>query len=343
MHGDGHHGRQSARRPAARHPGRGAVRGRCGAAARGGGAQPDAHRAEPAHDDQATPLDARAGRHDARHRVAGRRPGRGAGRGGAADARGRPRGRAGAARDPDEAGAAEAGAVRRRPDHRWPRGLPAWPPGPRPAPRRPAAVLAGGDRRGGRLRSAWSPGRRCSGTARTGRWPAGARPASPRASAPSSSPSGSGACRRAAGYTRSPASRSGERSSSPWSRCSAVSRPTPAGALAWSLPALILLDPLAAIPAARLLLGEHLEPGHAAIWLPAAVVAGDRRRPARPHRRAPRDGGGPGRARRARLTAAVRPGGRGPPAAAAPARSSRSRSRSRAPPRSAASAPAGWP
>jgi hypothetical protein len=46
------------------------------------------------------------------------------------------------------------------------------------------------------------------------------------------------------------------------------------GALAWSLPALILLDPLAAIPTARLLLGEHLEPGHAVIWLPAAVVAG---------------------------------------------------------------------
>jgi hypothetical protein len=45
------------------------------------------------------------------------------------------------------------------------------------------------------------------------------------------------------------------------------------GALAWSLPALILLDPLAAIPAARLLLGEHLEPGHAVIWFPAAVVA----------------------------------------------------------------------
>lgn len=45
------------------------------------------------------------------------------------------------------------------------------------------------------------------------------------------------------------------------------------GSLAWSLPALILLDPLAAIPAARLLLGERLEPGHAAIWLPAAAVA----------------------------------------------------------------------
>jgi drug/metabolite transporter (DMT)-like permease len=45
------------------------------------------------------------------------------------------------------------------------------------------------------------------------------------------------------------------------------------GSLAWSLPALILLDPLAAVPAARLLLGERLEPGHAAIWVPAAVVA----------------------------------------------------------------------
>jgi hypothetical protein len=45
------------------------------------------------------------------------------------------------------------------------------------------------------------------------------------------------------------------------------------GSLAWSLPALILLDPLSAVPAARLLLGEHLEPGYAAIWLPAAIVA----------------------------------------------------------------------
>jgi drug/metabolite transporter (DMT)-like permease len=45
------------------------------------------------------------------------------------------------------------------------------------------------------------------------------------------------------------------------------------GSLAWSLPALILLDPLAAVPAARLLLGERLEPGHAPVWLPAAVVA----------------------------------------------------------------------
>src|SRR4029453_8729561 len=33
------------------------------------------------------------------------------------------------------------------------------------------------------------------------------------------------------------------------------------GALAWSLPALIVLDPLAAVPAAWLLLGEQLEPG----------------------------------------------------------------------------------
>jgi len=45
------------------------------------------------------------------------------------------------------------------------------------------------------------------------------------------------------------------------------------GALAWSLPALILLDPLSAVPAARLLLGERLQPGHAVIWLPAAAVA----------------------------------------------------------------------
>lgn len=45
------------------------------------------------------------------------------------------------------------------------------------------------------------------------------------------------------------------------------------GALAWSLPALTVLDPLAAIPAARLLLGERLEPGHAAAWGPAALVA----------------------------------------------------------------------
>ena len=45
------------------------------------------------------------------------------------------------------------------------------------------------------------------------------------------------------------------------------------GSLAWSLPALILLDPLSAVPTARLLLGERLEPGHAVIWLPAAAIA----------------------------------------------------------------------
>jgi drug/metabolite transporter (DMT)-like permease len=45
------------------------------------------------------------------------------------------------------------------------------------------------------------------------------------------------------------------------------------GSLAWSLPALILMDPLAAVPAARWLLGERLEPGHAAVWVPAAIVA----------------------------------------------------------------------
>ena len=45
------------------------------------------------------------------------------------------------------------------------------------------------------------------------------------------------------------------------------------GSLAWSLPALILMDPLAAIPAAKWLLGERLEPGHAVVWVPAAIVA----------------------------------------------------------------------
>jgi hypothetical protein len=45
------------------------------------------------------------------------------------------------------------------------------------------------------------------------------------------------------------------------------------GSLSWSMPALVLLDPLAAVPAARVLLGERLEPGHAFVWLPAAVVA----------------------------------------------------------------------
>src|SRR4051812_13684438 len=42
------------------------------------------------------------------------------------------------------------------------------------------------------------------------------------------------------------------------------------GSLAWSLPALILLDPFSAVPAARLFLGGRLEPGHAAIWGPPA-------------------------------------------------------------------------
>jgi drug/metabolite transporter (DMT)-like permease len=45
------------------------------------------------------------------------------------------------------------------------------------------------------------------------------------------------------------------------------------GALTWSLPALTLCDPLAAVPSARYLLGERLTPGHVEIWLPAAVVA----------------------------------------------------------------------
>jgi hypothetical protein len=40
-----------------------------------------------------------------------------------------------------------------------------------------------------------------------------------------------------------------------------------------ALPALILLDPLAAVPAARVLLSERLELGHAAIGLPAAVLS----------------------------------------------------------------------
>ena len=45
------------------------------------------------------------------------------------------------------------------------------------------------------------------------------------------------------------------------------------GSLSWSLPALTLLDPLAAVPAARLLIGERLEPGHAVVWVPGAAVA----------------------------------------------------------------------
>jgi drug/metabolite transporter (DMT)-like permease len=45
------------------------------------------------------------------------------------------------------------------------------------------------------------------------------------------------------------------------------------GALAWSLPALTVADPLAAVPVALLLLHERLEPGHAAVWVPAAIGA----------------------------------------------------------------------
>ena len=63
--------------------------------------------------------------------------------------------------------------------------------------------------------------------------------------------------------------RSSWRSSPSWPAQQAYAR----GSLAWSLPALILLDPLAAVPAAWLLLGERLEPGQVHIWLPAAIVA----------------------------------------------------------------------
>jgi drug/metabolite transporter (DMT)-like permease len=45
------------------------------------------------------------------------------------------------------------------------------------------------------------------------------------------------------------------------------------GALAWSLPALTVADPVAAVPVALVMLGERLEPGHAAVWAPAAIVA----------------------------------------------------------------------
>ena len=45
------------------------------------------------------------------------------------------------------------------------------------------------------------------------------------------------------------------------------------GSLSWSLPVLTVADPLAAVPAARMLLGESLEPGHAAVWATAALVA----------------------------------------------------------------------
>lgn len=45
------------------------------------------------------------------------------------------------------------------------------------------------------------------------------------------------------------------------------------GSLSWSLPALTVADPLAAVPAAQLLLDERLTPGHALVWAPAALVA----------------------------------------------------------------------
>jgi drug/metabolite transporter (DMT)-like permease len=45
------------------------------------------------------------------------------------------------------------------------------------------------------------------------------------------------------------------------------------GSLSWSLPVLTVADPLAAVPVALWLLGERLEPGHAHVWGPAAVVA----------------------------------------------------------------------
>jgi drug/metabolite transporter (DMT)-like permease len=45
------------------------------------------------------------------------------------------------------------------------------------------------------------------------------------------------------------------------------------GALSWSLPVLTVADPLAAVPAALWLLDERLEPGHAGVWAPAAMVA----------------------------------------------------------------------
>jgi hypothetical protein len=45
------------------------------------------------------------------------------------------------------------------------------------------------------------------------------------------------------------------------------------GSLSWSLPVLTVADPLAAVPAARILIGERLEPGHASVWVPAGIVA----------------------------------------------------------------------
>jgi hypothetical protein len=45
------------------------------------------------------------------------------------------------------------------------------------------------------------------------------------------------------------------------------------GDLAVSLPALTVVDPLAAVPIAGALLGERLAPGHAGVWGPAALLA----------------------------------------------------------------------
>ena len=116
-------------------------------------------------------------------------------------------------------------------------------------------------------------GHAASGMAPTVRSPAGPRPGSRPGSPPCSSPSASGACGRT-GWARALAG------VAVWGALVvavvaivAGQQAYARGSLAWSLPALILLDPLAAVPAAWLLLGERLEPGHVHIWLPAAIVA----------------------------------------------------------------------
>jgi hypothetical protein len=45
------------------------------------------------------------------------------------------------------------------------------------------------------------------------------------------------------------------------------------GRLAVTLPTLTVVDPLAAVPVAGVLLGERLAPGHAGVWAPAAALA----------------------------------------------------------------------
>ena len=61
---------------------------------------------------------------------------------------------------------------------------------------------------------------------------------------------------------------------SPWSPIVAGQQAYSRGALAWSLPALIAPGPARRrCPPPGLLLGEQLQPGSIAIWLPAAVVA----------------------------------------------------------------------